>query len=159
MSNSMEGITYLRAKMREYEQKISELQARRDSLDAAIHETQALLESARALLDAELRAKHMGPASQTSEPSAVSRLANLSLTEAILEIVQASPGPIHADNVLRKLIQAGMRPKSKVPKNSVVSILLRHVKKGRIRKIGPNLFSRVSTETDREATPGEPPAS
>jgi hypothetical protein len=154
MSNSMEGIVYLRKKIHEYEQKITESQARRDSLDAAIHETQSLLNSARALLDDELRARQTTSTAETLGLPTLSRLANLSLTEAILEIVQASPGPIHADNVLRQLVQAGIRPKSKAPKNSVVSILLRHVEKGRIRKVGPNLFVGISTETDKETLAG-----
>jgi hypothetical protein len=150
----MEGIVYLREKIHEYEQKITELQAKRDSLDAAIHETQALLNSARALLDDELRARQTTLTVETLGSPTLPRLANLSLTEAILEIVQVSPGPIHADNVLRQLVQAGIRPKSKAPKNSVVSILLRHVKKGRIRKVGPNLFVGISTETDNETLAG-----
>ena len=151
MANPEEGIVYLRRKIRKYEQEITELQAKRDSLDAAIHETQALLNSARTLLNDELRARQMTPLTdEMLGISIMAKLAHLGLTEAILEIVKASPGPIHADKVLQKLVQAGIPPKSKSPKNSVVSILLRHVKRGQIRKVGPNLFVGTSAEAHQD---------
>jgi hypothetical protein len=71
------------------------------------------------------------------------RLANLNLTESIFEIVNASPGPIHADQVLRQLREAAKSPQGKLPKGTVVSILHRGVSQGMYDKVGPNLFAPI----------------
>lgn len=149
--NSSDAIDYLQKKIRSYEAKISELQAQRDALEAAISETQALLNSAQVLLKDELQAARndRGFIMPPVLPLAM-RLANVNLTEAIFEIVNSSPGPIHADQVLKKLREAGKAPRGKRPKNSVVSILHRGVKQGMYDKVGPNLYAPIR---EREETP------
>jgi len=141
--NSSDAIDYLQKKIRSYEAKISELQAQRDALEAAISETQALLNSAQVLLKDELQVARKGSGVDISSLPLAARLANLNLTEAIFEIVNSSPGPIHADQVLKKLREAGKAPRGKTPKNSVVSLLLRGVKQGLYDKVGPNLFAPI----------------
>jgi hypothetical protein len=141
--NTRDAIDYLEDKVRSYEAKISELQAKRDALDVAIRETQALLNSAQVLLKDEVQAaKRVGTAASTPLPLAA-RLANLNLTESIFEIVNSSPGPIHADEVLRKLREAGKGPRGKMPKGTVVSILHRGVSQGMYDKVGANLFAAI----------------
>jgi len=148
--NSSDAIDYLQKKMRSYEGKISELQAQRDALEAAISETQALLNSAQVLLKGELRAARKASGVDISSLPLAARLANLNLTEAIFEIINSNPGPIHADQVLKKLREAGKAPRGKTPKNSVVSLLLRGVKQGLYDKVGPNLFAPIR---EREEAP------
>jgi hypothetical protein len=83
------------------------------------------------------------------------RLANLNLTESIFEIVNSSPGPIHADQVLKKLREAGKTPKGKRPKGTVVSILHRGVSQGMYDKAGPNLFAPIREREEATSTIGE----
>jgi len=148
--DSGEAIDYLQDKIRSYEARISELRAQRDALDAALRETQALLNSAQVLLNDELvSAKEVGGGDVSSFPLRA-RLANLSLTEGIFEIVNSSPGPIHADQVLKKLREAGKTPQGKNPKVTVVSILHRGVSQGMYDKVGPNLFAPIR---EREGSP------
>lgn len=141
--NTSDAVDYLQKKVRSYEAKISELQAQRDALEAAIRETQALLNSAQVLLKDELQAARRASGVEISSLPLAARLANLNLTESIFEIVNSSPGPIHADQVLKKLREAGKAPQGKRPKGSVVSILHRGVKQGMYDKAGPNLFAPI----------------
>jgi hypothetical protein len=146
--NSGDAIDYLQDKIRSYEARISEFKAQRDALDAAIRETQALLNSAQVLLKDELAsAKEARGGDVSSFPLSV-RLANLSLTEGVFEIVNSSPGPIHADQVLKKLREAGKTPQGKRPKGTVVSILHRGVSQGMYDKVGPNLFAPIRERDD-----------
>jgi len=148
--NPSDAIDYLQKKIRSYEARISELQAQRDALEATISETQALLNSAQVLFKDELQAARRASGVDISSLPLAARLANLNLTEAIFEIVNSSPGPIHADQVLKRLREAGKAPKGKTPKNSVVSLLLRGVKQGLYDKVGPNLFAPIR---EREEAP------
>jgi len=141
--NSSDAIDYLQKKIRSYEAKISELQAQRDALETAISEIQALLNSARILMKDEIQATRKARGVDISSLPLAARLATLNLSEAIFEIVNSSPGPIHADQILKKLREAGKGPKGKTPKNSVVSLLLRGVKQGLYDKVGPNLFAPI----------------
>lgn len=148
--NANSAIHYLQNKVRSYEAKISELQAQRDALEAAIRETQTLLNSAQVLMKDELQAARKASGAEISSFPLVARLANLSLTESIFEIVNSSPGPIHADQVLKELRDAGKSPHGKRPKGSVVSILHRGVSQGMYDKVGPNLFAPLR---EREEAP------
>jgi hypothetical protein len=148
--NTGDAIDYLQEKLRSYEAKISELQAQRDALEAAIRETQAQMKSAQVLLKDELQAAGNSNGVEISSLPLAARLANLNLTESIFEIVSSSPGPIHADQVLKKLREAGQAPQGKRPKGSVVSILHRGVKEGMYDKVGPNLFAPIG---EREEAP------
>ena len=147
--NTSDAIDYLQKKVRSYEAKVSELQAQRDALEAGIGETQALLNSAQVLLKDELRAATRASGVEISSLPLAARLANLNLTESIFEIVNSSPGRIHADQVLKKLREAGKAPRGKRPKGSVVSVLHRGVKQGMYDKVGPNLFAPIR-ERDEE---------
>jgi hypothetical protein len=148
--DTRDAVDYLEDKVRSYEAKISELQAKRDALDAAIRETQTLLNSAQVLLKDEVQTtRRVGTPAGTPLPLGA-RLASLNLTESIFEIVNSSPGPIHADEVLRKLREAGKSPRGKLPKGTVVSILHRGVNQGMYDKVGPNLFAAIRQR--REAT-------
>jgi hypothetical protein len=138
-----DAVDYLQEKIRSYEARISELKAQRDALEAAMRETQALLNSAQVLLKDELASARKGAGADPSSFPLAVRLANLSLTEAIFEIVNSSPGPIHADQVLKTLRDAGRAPHGKRPKGSVVSILHRGVSQGMYDKVGPNLFAAL----------------
>jgi hypothetical protein len=139
--DTTKAIGYLEDKIRSYEARISELRAQRDALEAAMRETQALLNSAQVLLRDELESAREASGVEPSSFPLRARLANLSLTESIFEIVNSSPGPIHADQVLKQLREAGRSPKGKNPKGSVVSILHRGVEQGLYDKVGPNLFA------------------
>jgi hypothetical protein len=148
--DSGEAIDYLQDKIRSYEARISELRAQRDALDAAVRETQALLNSAQVLLNDEMVSAKEARGGDVSSFPLRARLANLSLTEGIFEIVNSSPGPIHADQVLKKLREAGKTPQGKNPKGTVVSILHRGVSQGMYDKVGPNLFAPIR---EREGSP------
>lgn len=130
-----EGVTWLRERIRAYEGKLADLQAEMDALQIQRDRTQNLVSSARILLQAERHGNRI----EHGQPDV--ELAGLSLTEAAIRIVESSPDPIHADLVLRRLMEAGKTPKSKNPKNSVVTVLLRASRNGDIRKVGPNLFA------------------
>lgn len=61
-----------------------------------------------------------------------------------------SAGPIHADEVLRRLREAAKSPRGKIPKGTVVSILHGGVSQGVYDKVGPNLFAAIRER--RQAT-------
>ncbi len=136
-----DAIQYLREKIRSYENRISGIIAQIDTLDAELSQTEALLNSARILLKDE-QGKGQTSGRLTDEPLS-ERLAVLSFSEAIAEIVNSSDGPIHADQVLKKLREAGKLSRAKNPKNSVVSLLHRGVKSGLYDKVGPNLYAPI----------------
>lgn len=153
--NTSDGIDYLQEKVRSYEAKISKLQAKRDALEAVMRETQALLKSAQVLLKDELEAARKVSGVDVSSLPLAARLANLNLTESIFEIVNSSPGPIHADQVLKKLREAGRTPQGKRPKGTVVSILHRGVNQGMYDQVGPNLFAPIRQREEAPSTLGE----
>lgn len=136
-----EAVRYLREKIRSYENRISGIIAQIDTLDAELSQTEALLNSARILLKDE-QGKRQTSGRLTEEPLS-ERLALLSFSEAIAEIVNSSDGPTHADQVLKKLREAGKLSRAKNPKNSVVSLLHRGVKSGLYDKVGPNLYAPI----------------
>ena len=136
-----DAVQYLREKIRSYENRISGIIAQIDILDAELSQTEALLNSARILLKDE-QGKRQTSGRLTDEPLS-ERLAVLSFSEAIAEIVNSSDGPIHADQVLKKLREAGKLSRAKNPKNSVVSLLHRGVKSGLYDKVGPNLYAPI----------------
>lgn len=136
-----DAVQYLREKIRSYENRISGIIAQMDVLDAELSQTDALLNSARILLKDE-QGKSQTSGRLTVEPLS-ERLAVLSFSEAIAEIVNSSDGPIHADQVLKKLREAGKLSRAKNPKNSVVSLLHRGVKSGLFDKVGPNLYAPI----------------
>lgn len=153
--NTSDAIDYLQQKVRSYEARMSELQAKRDALEVGIGETQALLNSAQVLLKDEVRAATKASGADMPSLPLAARLANLNLTESIFEIVNSSPGPIHADQVLKKLREAGKTPKGKRPKGTVVSILHRGVSQGMYDKAGPNLFAPIREREEATSTIGE----
>ena len=138
--NSNDFAGHLKTKIRGYENEIVQLTARVDALLAKIEELESLRNSARILLQDETTTRSD---SKDRPPTLSDRISILSFSDAIFEIVNSSPGPIHADRVLNKLREAGKSPKGKNPKNSIVSLLHRGVKSGLYRKVGPNLFSAI----------------
>jgi len=138
--NSHDFASQLRIKIRDYEDEIGRLTARVDALLAEISELESLRNSARILLQDDSGSRRISK----GEPLKLSeRISVLSFSEAISEIVNSSQGPIHADQVLKQLREAGRSPRAKNPKNSVVSLLHRGVKSGLYRKVGPNLFAAI----------------
>ena len=144
--DAIDAVQYLREKIRSYENRISGIIAQIDILDAELSQTEALLNSARILLKDE-QGKRQTSGRLTDEPLS-ERLAVLSFSEAIAEIVNSSDGPIHADQVLKKLREAGKLSRAKNPKNSVVSLLHRGVKSGLYDKVGPNLYAPIKELKD-----------
>ncbi len=144
--DAIDAVQYLREKIRSYENRISGIIAQIDTLDAELSQTEALLNSARILLKDE-QGKRQTSGRLTDEPLS-ERLAVLSFSEAIAEIVNSSDGPIHADQVLKKLREAGKLSRAKNPKNSVVSLLHRGVKSGLYDKVGPNLYAPIKELKD-----------
>ncbi len=143
--NSQDFASQLRIKIRDYEDEIGRLTARVDALLAEISELRSLRNSAMILLQDESGGRRNakdGPLTLSEKISA------LSFSEAISEIVNSSQGPIHADQVLKKLREAGRFPRAKNPKNSIVSLLHRGVKSGLFRKVGPNLFAAIRHTTE-----------
>jgi len=149
---SKDAISYLQKKIRSYELSISRLMAQIDALEVEVNNTEALLNSARALLMDELGKTRVSGNMTITSHQKFERLSVLSFSDAIIEIVKNSPGPIHADQVLKKLREAGKVSRANNPKNSVVSLLHRGVKSGLIKKVGANLFApseeKVETQTD-----------
>lgn len=138
--NSQDFASQLRIKIRDYEDEIGRLTAQMDALIAEINELESLRKSAKILLQNESGSRRN---SKDGPPTLSERISVLSFSEAIFEIVNSSQGPIHADQVLKKLREAGKSPRAKNPKNSVVSLLHRGVKSGLYRKVGPNLFAAI----------------
>jgi len=73
-----------------------------------------------------------------------------SLSEAVAAIIDSSDGPIHADQILKKLREAGKVSHAKNPKNSIVSLVHRGVKAGKFVKVGANLFSPIRELNEEE---------
>lgn len=145
---SKDAVNYLQKKIRSYEFSISKLMAQIDALEVQVNNKEALLNSARVLLMDELgKTGAVGNLTVTSHQE-FERLSILSFSDAIIEIVNNSRGPIHADQVLKKLREAGKVSKAKNPKNSVVSLLHRGVKSGLIKKVGPNLFAQSEDQEE-----------
>jgi hypothetical protein len=140
---SKDAIGYLQKKIRTYELSISRLMAQIDALEAEVNTIEILLNSARALLMDELGKTRVPGSLKITSDQEYERLSVLSFSDAIIEIVNNSPGQIHADQVLKKLREAGKVSRAKNPKNSVVSLLHRGVKSGLIKKVGANLFARI----------------
>lgn len=138
--NSKDFASHLTTKIRDYEKKIGQLTARMDVLLAEIGEFESLRNSARILLQDELGSRR----NSKDRPATLSdRISILSFSDAIFQIVNSTQGPIHADQVLKKLREAGKSPRGKNPKNSVTSLLHRGVKSGLYKKVGPNLFAAI----------------
>lgn len=141
--NSIDSVNYLEGKIRTYESRIGKLSAQIDALMAEVSRTEALLNSAKNLLRDEIeRGGRFDRKERPSQPLS-ERISVLSVTDAITAVVNSSPGPIHADQVLKQLREAGRTPRAKNPKNSVVSLLHRGVKSGLYDKVGPNLFAKL----------------
>jgi len=143
-------VGYLKGRIRSYENDMSKLRAQMDALEAEVNRLEALLGSAKLLLKDELKGTGGPGVVEGSGTPLSDRLAVLSLSEAIVEIVKSSQGPIHADQVLKRLREAGRAPRAKNPKNSVASLLHRGVKTGLYRKVGPNLFARIEGRDEAE---------
>ena len=149
---SKDAVRYLKDKMRSYENRISELIAKIDALEAELNRTEALLNSANVLLKDELGKSGVSGGLSIKRQPLLARISLMSLFDAITEIVNSSKGPIHADQVLKKLREAGRASRAKNPKNSVVSLLHRGVKSGLYDKVGPNLFAPIRERIEK----GEP---
>jgi hypothetical protein len=134
-----EGLIYLREKIRQLEDSISRLRAEADVLNSTIARYELLLESAKRLLKDEI-AKPSGEMALDDLSDISNRIELMSFTDAIELIVRSANGPIHADQVLKQLRDAGKVPGAKNPKNSIVSLLHRGVERGVYKKVGPNLF-------------------
>jgi len=137
---SKDAVHYLKEKARFYESEISKIIAQMDALQAERNRTESLLNSVSILLKDEL-SKDRGSDSLSVERPLSARIPLLSLSDAITEIVNSSGEPIHADQILKILREAGKHPRAKNPKNSVVSLLHRGLKSGLYSKVGPNLFA------------------
>ncbi len=138
---SKNAVGYLKEKIHSYEMSISKLLAQIDALEVEVNTNEVLLNSARALLMDELGKTGVSGNLTVKSNHELERINVLSFSDAIIEIVNTSRGPIHADQVLKKLREAGKISRAKNPKNSVVSLLHRGVKSGLIKKTGPNLFA------------------
>jgi len=138
---SKDAVHYLREKVRVYERKISKLIAQMDALQAERNRTESLLNSASILLKDELSKDSVSDSLSMEQRPLSARIPLLSLSDAITEIVNSSGEPIHADQILKILREAGKHLRAKNPKNSVVSLLHRGVKSGLYSKVGPNLFA------------------
>jgi hypothetical protein len=140
---SKDAVHYLKEKVRFYESKISKIIAQMDALQAELNRTESLLNSASILLKDELSKDKVSGSLSVEQQPLSARIPLLSLTDAITEIVNSGTGPIHADQILKILREAGKLPRAKNPKNSVVSLLHRGVKSGLYDKVGPNLFAPI----------------
>lgn len=138
---SKDAVHYLREKVRFYESKISKILAQMDALRAELNRTESLLNSASILLKDELSKGRVSGSLPVKQRPLSARIPLLSFSDAITEIVNSSRGPIHADQILKILREAGKLPRAKKPKNSIVSLLHRGVKSGLYDKVGPNLFA------------------
>lgn len=141
---NQDAIKYLEVKIRTYERRIGRLNAEMDALRVGLSRTETLLNSAKTLLKDELGGQGRLNQNQKVDQTLSERISVLSMSDAITEIVNSNPGPIHADQVLKRLREAGRTPRAKNPKNSVVSMLHKGVKAGLYSKVGPNLFARLN---------------
>jgi len=135
---SSEAVEYLQERIRAYEFSLAKLKAQIDTWETEVIRTEALLNSAKSLLRDELGGSSGLPSEQQIE-----RLSILPFSEAIEEIINSYEGPIHADQIMKKLRDGGKISKAKNPKNSIVSLLHRGVNSGQYKKVGPNLYESM----------------
>jgi len=140
---SKDAVQYLKEKIRSYENKISKIIAQMDALRAELNDTERLLNSASILLKDEQGKARVSFEISVGQRPLSERISLLSFSDAITEIVNSSRGPIHADQIIKRLRDAGKVSRAKNPKNSVVSLLHRGVRDGLYIKVGPNLFAPI----------------
>lgn len=140
---SKDAVHYLKDKLRFYQSRISKITAQMDTLRAELNRTERLLNSASILLKDELGKSRVSGSLSVKQRPLSARIPLLSLSDAITEIVNSSRGPIHADQILKRLREAGKVSQAKNPKNSIVSLLHRGVREGLFDKVGPNLFAPI----------------
>ena len=138
--NSPGAVEYLKNKIRDYEDGLSKIRAEIATLESESTRIQGLIKSASALLKEELGQRDVVE-NPTPAEEFLARLGTMSISDAIEAIVYKAQKPIHADEILRQLKQAGIIFEAKSPKNSVVSLLHRGIKAGMYVKVGPNLFT------------------
>jgi hypothetical protein len=130
-------------------QELRDLYAQLADVERRIDERQHLLGSLEAVL-----AAASGTAVQGGELRLVQEpnWRRLTVQEAIRKLLAEEGRPMHADEIRRELEQRGKRFSPKDPKATVVTALIRGVRRGDYIKTGPNTF-RLAMRAEDETTP------
>lgn len=81
------------------------------------------------------------------------RFANMTLTDAITQILAEGEGPLHAKQILVELARGGAALWARNPLATVTSLLWRGHRQGRYTKLGKNLYQLTPTEAQQIALP------
>jgi len=73
-------------------------------------------------------------------PPPMGRLQNVSVPEAVFEIMKRIGGPLHLDAIVNRLFSEGFRPNVKDPKAQVRIALIRGTKRGIYKRVAGNTF-------------------
>ena len=156
-----------------YENKLKDLQKKRERINEEIASIEKYVELAKTLYRVEAdKAKLASLSSQiiTDEKGAMSlpatdvtdqsreillgrtKYVGMSVADAAYMILREAHRPMHAKELCQELINGGMRIRGKTPVTSVAISLKRDP---RLKKVSPNTFGIVSEEGSNHAQPGQ----
>ena len=162
-------IVGLEQRISAYENKLKDLQKKRERLNEEIATTEKYIELAKTLYRVEAdKAKLASLSSQiiTDEKGELppsntdatdqsreillgrTKYVGMSVPDAVYQILREARKALHAKELYRQLLEGGMRIRGKTPVTSVATSLKRD---RRFRKVGPNTFEAIS-EGDKTFT-------
>lgn len=135
-------IEHLQQRLQRLAERMEAIDEKRRGLDDERAEVAELYRATEIVLKAELRAKGLASAEETSWAAIKSKLRTMTLRDAIYTIVRAQGEEgIHVDDILQNLKDAGFPLKSKTPKSSVVSTIYHDIKNhGTYERVARNTF-------------------
>lgn len=155
-------IVGLEQRISAYENKLKDLQKKRERLNEEIATTERYIELAKTLYRVEAdKAKLASLSSQiiTDEKGPLpppdtdvtdqsreillgrTKYVGMSVPDAVYKILREVRQPLHAKELYQQLLEGGMRIRGKTPVTSVATSLKRD---RRFRKVGPNTFEVIS---------------
>jgi len=144
--NSDDMIRYLSEKSNNLKEELKGLTTQREGIDRRINQVERLLAAVEELLREEMRKQGMTIGEGEIRPLERLRFADMTLKAAIHMIIEEAEGPLHVNEVLKRLRSGGARLKAKNPKLSVAATL--HRDKEIYQKVDPNTFVLRDTEEE-----------
>ena len=139
-------IQHLRKRVSQLQEQLPQLQEQLREIEMEIGDVRRLLRATETVLKVELEASGLsdalGDATDATWAAMQSRLATMSLKDAIHAVVQhKGQDGIHANDILQELKDAGFPLKAKKPKSSVVGVIYHEIRgHGTYEKVSPNTF-------------------
>ncbi len=136
----------LRRRYTETKRAVTQLYAERQRLYEQIIAQENLLEHTEALL----RAEGEGDLQGAQGPSLFGEngidWSTLSVPDAVGRLLSEKGRPMHADEIQQELETRGKKISRADPKATVVTALIRGVKRGKFERTGPNTYRLLPTE-------------